>query len=671
MQQSNPFILRIAILLRSFCTTISLSAFFSRTGRSAVPKIFIVCLLFSSLSIYSQDTFQQDTLPSKLKSMSMEELMNLEVTSVTKQPEKLTDVASAIQVITDKEIRRSGATNIPEALRLVNNLQVSQIQSNAWVISARGFNNIFANKLLVMIDGRTVYSPLFAGVFWDVQNVLLEDIARIEVISGPGGTLWGANAVNGVINIITKSAAETQGVYYTRSMGNYLESVDALRYGGKIGDDFSYRVFGQHSVRGNTMKGGEDFDDNWQMTHGGLRIDWDLSSSDQLMFQANAYGGIEENLPEHSTTDGQNVMARWTHSFSETSQLMVQGYFDRTWRDDKPSTITDQVNTYDLEFQHSFQLGENHNLLWGGGYRLMQNLTRNSTDFVGFLPQQRDMDLYSIFIQDDITLIPDRVSLILGSKLQHNVFTGFEVQPSLRFTYSPSQKSTIWAAVSRAVRTPSRIDVDYFIPTVPVPPGSPNVAGGPDFRSESVVAYELGYRFQPASSLMLSVAAFINDYDDLFSVEALPGTQTYQIVNGSDGTSTGLEFAATWQVFDRWRVRGGYTWFYKELTTRTELYNVQNLGNDARNQFLFHSILNITDDVHFDVVLRGRTELVGTALPHYLTFDARVAWNVNQWFEVSVAGQNLPKPYIQEYGTPDGNGNWIERSIYAKIACRF
>lgn len=638
----------------------------SSTTLSISGKYFLIILVIILMPnlIFAQAF--EELLPSQeLKKMSMEELMNLKVTSVSRSPQKLTEVASAIQVITREDIRRSAATNLPEALRLTTNLQVAQLNSYAHIISARGFNTLFSNKLLVMIDGRTVYSPLFAGVFWDAQSVLLEDIERIEVISGPGSTLWGANAVNGVINIITRSAHETQGLYASGAVGTHLRKQGAVRYGGKIGSNFSYRVYAQHADRNNTiLPDGQDAADKWRLTQGGFRLDWDLPIANTIMVQGNFYGGTEETIPNSSTLDGQNVLGRWTHTFSEKSELMVQAYFDRTWRRDIPSTISDELKTYDIEVQHRFNVRKRHTILWGGNYRLMKNHTMNSTQFVGFLPNKRDMNIFSLFIQDEIMLIPDEVIFTIGTKLQHNIFTDFEFQPSARLAWIPAVQHTVWGAVSKAVRTPSRIDVDYHIPTTPVAPGDPSVDGGPNFVSEEVIAYELGYRAQPKMNLSLSLAAYYNEYEDLYSVEPLPGTLTYQIQNGTIGQSWGMELSGTWQLMEKWRLRGGYTYFNKDLDNKPgHSFDHSILGYDAQHQFLVQSMINLPGNFQLDNVVRYLSELPDRT-PDYFTFDARLAWTYKQW-ELSFIGQNLWEDRHMEWGSQ------IPRSFYGKITCRF
>ncbi len=637
-----------------------------RSGRAVTFILLLVSLVYQPLLLRAQ-TEDETVLAQNLKRLSIEDLLNLEVTSVSRRAEKLSEVASAIQVITQEDIRRSGATSLPEALRLATNLQVAQFNSYASIISARGFNYIFANKLLVMIDGRTVYSPQFAGVYWDLQSVLLEDIERIEVISGPGGTIWGANAVNGVINVITKSAADTKGLYASAAAGTYLKRFGALRYGGKIGSKLSYRVFAQQNDRNNTfLPDGNKHADEWGLTHGGLRLDWALSKQNHLMLQGNLYDGKEETMPNSSTFDAQNVMGRWTRQFSATSELVVQAYFDRTWRQDKPSTFDDELKTYDLEIDHRFAIGKRHSLLWGIGYRLMQNHSINNTDFVALLPARRNMDLYSVFLQDEITLVPEKFRFILGTKLQHNEFTGLEIQPSARMAYTPNASHTLWGAISRAVRTPSRIDRDYHIPGYPVAPPDPSVAGGPNFDSEKVIAYELGYRAQPGSKVSLSLAAFYNLYKDLYSVDPLPGTQTYQIQNNTEGSSWGAEFAGTYQLLQNWRIRGGYTYFNKELQNKPgSAFNYAILGNDAAHRALLQSFVELPGNLQLDVTGRYVSSLPNPAVPEYFTYDARLAWLYKEWLEISLIGQNLGKDRHVEFA------NEIPRSVYGKVTCRF
>jgi iron complex outermembrane receptor protein len=627
-------------------------------------------LLLIGLAFWQPGYAQEKLSTTELKKLSVEQLMDIEVTLVSRSPQKLSKSASAIQVITGKDIQRSGATNLPEALRLVANLQMAQYTSSAYIISARGFNTIFANKLLVMIDGRTVYTPLFGGVIWELQHVLLEDVDRIEVVSGPGGTLWGANAVNGVINIVTKNAGETQGLYASVAAGTFIKDMAELRYGGKINDKLSYRVYAQHFDRKPTrLPNGSKTDDQWGVNQGGFRVDWNPGVKDAVTIQGDLYDGERETKGGGSDLDGQNLLARWQHTFSEKSDLVIQGYYDRYFREDVPYNNTHRLRTFDLDLQHRIAVGKRHTIVWGAGARLAEEESKFTTTQLGILPPRKDLDQYSGFVQDEIAL-HDRFRLTLGTKLLHNVYTGFEWQPNARFAWDVSNHHLLWGAVSRAVRTPSRYDVDYFLPAFPVPPSQPSVAGGPNFESEKVIAYELGYRIQPNSQSNFSVAGFYNQYLDVYSVEALPNTLTYQIQNGSEGESWGLEVSGAYQLTGQWRLRGGYTYFDKDLKSKPgRVFNPSYLGNDVKHHAILQSILNLPFGLNLDVSARYLTRIpksFATAeVPRYFTFDSRLAWNIRK-LELAIVGQNLWRKKHTEFGVLG-----IPRSVYAKAAVRF
>lgn len=600
-----------------------------------------------------------------LKRMSLDELMDIEVTSVSKRAEKLTEVASAIQVITGEDIHRSAATSLPEALRLAPNLQVAQLNSYSWVVGARGFNGNFANKLLVMIDGRSVYTPLFAGVLWDVQNTMLEDVERIEVVSGPGGSLWGANAVNGVINVISKSARDTQGGYVTAAAGSALEAGGAVRYGGRIGENIYFRVYGQYSSRDNTtLANGQDAMDAWHIGQGGFRLDYAPPTANLVTIQGDLYRGTEHTTPIDSKVRGENLLGRWTRTLAPDSVLTLQTYYDHTWRRDVPSTITDELTTLDIDLQHGLPLGSRHNFLWGIDVRLMWDEAVTSTALVGLLPPQRDMELYSGFLQDEIVLVPDRLKLTLGTKLEHNDFSGVEIQPSMRLAWTPTDKQTIWGALSRAVRTPSRFDTDYHLPKAP--PFFIN--GGPDFVSEKMISTELGYRFQPRSDLALSLATFYSRYGDIYNVQT--ATFPFTIENGAEGHSWGVELSGTWQPSERWRLRGGYNHFSKRLRSKpghvATSAVLASQGDDPADQLSLQSILELRPGLQFDVTARYVSALPDPYVPAYLTFDVRLAWLVHQW-EWSVVGQNLGDRRHVEFGSYQE----ISRSVYGKLTWRF
>jgi len=638
----------------------------SSRPKQALKFLCVAALLLGAIPVFSQvknPTFD-------LKKLSVEELMNIEVTSVSKSPEKLTEVASAIQVITNEDIKRSAATRLPEALRLAPNLQVAQSNSHDWAITARGFNgaplqnNTLADKLLVMIDGRSVYTPLFGGVFWDVQNVMLEDIDRVEVVSGPGGTLWGANAVNGVINIITKSAAQTQGLLVTAMPGSFLEDRIGVRYGGRIDSNFYFRVYGQHFDQASShLPNGNDAQDQWNMTQGGFRADYTAGSRDQLMIQGDFYGGKEDTAGK-TGVNGQDVVAKWSHHYSRAGELVVQAYFDRTWRNLTRSVFTDRVNSYDLDIQRNFSLNRKNRIICGITYRYQEDQVNNIPGLV-FTPETKELQLFSGFVQDQVSIIPHRLDFTVGTKLLHNDYTGFEWQPSVRMAWTPSLNNTIWAAVSRAVRTPSRLDVEAQTTTLFTPPGS--------FLSENVMAYELGYRLRPVENLNFSIATFYNDYRDLRSINTNPSAPpAFIFANGQKAQTWGLEISGNAVISEGWRLRGGYTFMNKQFQkTSPNVISGSDLfeGIDPNNQVLIQSITDLGRHLRFDWSGRYVDNLVQSSLTagvsSYITLDARIAWDAKH-YTISIAGQNLLQRYHAEFGTRQ-----IPSSVYARICVRF
>src|SRR3989475_1722694 len=427
--------------------------------------------------------------PSELTELSLEELMNVEVTSVSKKAEPLSNAAASVYVITREDIRRYGATSIPEILRLAPNLQVARVSASQYAISARGFNSTSANKLLVLIDGRTVYTPLFSGVFWDVQDTMIEDIERIEIISGPGGTLWGSNAVNGVINIITRQSQDTKGALV--SLGEGTEERGAgVRYGAKLGEDATFRIYGKGFYRDNTVRGdGTNVQDSWKKGQVGFRTDWGRGS-DAFTLQGDGYTGTIAQVGDNASISGANLLGRWNRTLQDGSALKVQAYFDRTRRV-VPGTFGELLDTYDIDAQHRFQWGTRNEIVWGGCYRLMHDAVTNSA-VLAFLPNVKSLQLINVFLQDSIAL-REHLQLTVGTKLESNSQTGWEVQPNARLAWKVRDDTLLWSAVSRVVRTPSRVDRDFFTPA-PL-----QFNGGPDFKSEKLIAYEIGYRGQPFS----------------------------------------------------------------------------------------------------------------------------------------------------------------------------
>jgi iron complex outermembrane recepter protein len=623
----------------------------------------------------------------ELKQLNVEDLMNIQVTSVARHPEKLIEAASAIQVITHEDIRRSGATSIPEALRLADNLQVAQKNSHDWAISARGFNTDLSNKLLVMVDGRTVYTPLYSGVFWDVQDYLLEDIDRIEVISGPGGALWGANAVNGVINIITKSAADTQGLYAEAGGGSQPQGFAGVRYGGAPATDTSFRVYGKYFDRDDELQAnGSSGSDAWRQGRGGFRVDSERSAQDRLTAQGDFYSGREETRTGGTVdTSGDNILGRWSHEFSEQSDLSLQSYFDQTRFSDPVAplvlsgleyapagTLHDDLTTYDVDFQHRFRLGPANRIVWGLGFRHTRDVVGNAPA-LAFVPAILDQNLYSAFVQDEI-LLRQNVSFTLGTKLEHNDYTGFEVEPDARLSWTVSPKQALWAAVSRAVRTPSRIDRDL---SQAAPPYLVILKGGSNFTSETVRAYELGYRAQLNSRFTTSISSFYNEYDNVRSASYTPNTLfPFYFANNVAGHTQGLELSGNYQASDDWSLHAGYTLLQEHLRVKPGQYDLNNARNetaDPEHQVSLRSSLNLPRRVEFDAALRWVDTLYNTTgtVPSYFEMDTRVAWHARERLELSIVGQNLLHGHHTEYGTPDPTRGEIQRSVYGKVAWRY
>lgn len=609
--------------------------------------------------------------PDALKKLSLQELLDVEVISVSKHPEKLTEVASAIQVITQQDIRNSGAKTLPEALRLASNLQVAQINSSEWAISARGFNNSLANKLLVLIDGRTVYTPLYAGVFWDVQNLVLDDIDRIEVISGPGGTLWGVNAVNGVINIITKSSKESKGLFVEGLAGHNVPGLGSIRYGGVINNKLSYRIYGMGYKLGHSLDTNKvEVNDRWSNWQGGVRLDWEASAKDKISLVQNIYKADPNPDGNDTSTiaNGDNITARWNHSISGKADFQLQVYYDHTFRD-FGTGLKEDLKTYDIEWHHRNQLGRRHQLTYGLNLRQMDHRVTNR-ELVVFLPAHKTLYNHNAFLQDEITLT-DRLRLTVGSKAGINNYTNFEYQPNIRVTWLPSKTQTVWGAVSRSVRIPSRIDRELYLYR------SPNVLllSGSNFDTEKLTAYELGWRSQPIENLSVSLATFYNRYNDIRSIEPGPPPFNipYALGNGVKGVSYGGELSATWQVLSQWLLRGGYTFLKKDLSVKPTSMDVNKASaesNDPEHQFIIQSTVDITRNIEWGTVIRYIGKLPNPAVKAYAGLDVRIGWKITRVFEINLIGQNLLNQQHQEFIASSRNRREIERGLFGKIICR-
>jgi len=599
-----------------------------------------------------------------LADLSLEELGNIDVMSVSKRSERLSDAAASIFVITGEDIRRAGVTSLPEALRLAPNLQVSRVDASDYAISARGFNSTAGNKLLVLIDGRSVYTPLFSGVFWDVQDVLLEDVERIEVISGPGATLWGANAVNGVINVITRSAKDTQGGFVAPGAGN-LEAGAAVRYGAQLDSGGHFRVYGKYFDRHNTERAdGSEVRDGWDKGQVGFRADWD-GASDRFTLQGDAYSGeLDQAAPGTPEIAGMNLLARWSRTFADGSSLRLQGYYDRTERD-IPGSFAEDLDILDVELQHAIRPLAGHEVVWGAGYRHANDSVQNSA-VLAFIPADRSLHWTNLFAQDGIAL-RENLHLTLGAKVEHNVYTGFEFLPSARIAWKPASERLIWSAVSRAVRAPSRIDREFFTFSPPL-----QIAGGPDFRSEVSNIFELGYRAQPTSVISYSVTAFHSIHDHIRSVEPVAGG-VFVLGNKIEGKTSGVEAWGSYQAARAWRLSGGVVLLRQRLDLKPDSASPQGVraeGNDPKHRWMLRSVYELTERHEFDIVVRHVAELPDPVVPAYTAVDARFGWKADRNLELSLTLQNIFDPSHPEFGAPATRSE-LARSAYGKLLWRF
>ncbi len=634
------------------------------------------CLLGAMLVFFlpavrakTTDTNKLSQSAGDLENFTLEQLVNVQVTSVSKKETDLFTAPAAIYVISQEDIHRSGMTSIPELLRLVPGLDVARIDANHWAITSRGFNGQYANKLLVLIDGRSVYTPVSAGVYWNVQDTPLGDIERIEVIRGPGAALWGANAVNGVINIITKSAKDTQGGQVTVTYGTEDKPSTTLRYGGQLATNLFYRVYLEYFNRDNfNDANGQPASDAWSAYRTGFRLDWDASTENIFTLQGDYYYSYADETVDLATfsppyvnradfTDqnkGGNVLGRWTHNYSDTSQLNLQMYYDYSEQGDAPNIFKN--NTCDFDLQHRFALGTRQDIVWGTGYRYLK-VDATQSFYATFTPDSDHEQIFSTFIQDNIKLIENRLQLTIGSKLEHNDITGFEVQPDVRLTWMPTKKQTVWAAVSRAVRTPSYLELDIQNNrSILQPPASPpvlvSVFGNPNLGSEELIAYELGYRIKPVEQLSFDVTAFYNVYDQLITTAQgtpffAPAPPPPHVVvplvfqNSQSAETYGTELLAEWRVTESWRLVASYTFFQSHLSPQP-VYD-----NDPQNQFQIHSYLNLPNHVTLDAAIfyvdQIKALYADTAIniPSYVRLDIGVTWRPIKSLELAIYGQNL------------------------------
>jgi iron complex outermembrane receptor protein len=637
-------------------------------------------LLAAAVAFSSNGTAQTQAGTSPivaLKALSLEDLLNVEVTSVSKGPEALSGAPAAIYVITRDDILRAGALTLPDMLRLAPNLQVAQITASSFAVTARGFNGPAASKLLVLIDGRSAYTPYHSGVDWGVQHVLPEDIERIEVISGPGAALWGANAVNGVINVITRKASETQGGALNAGGGN-LEGRGTLQYGGELGKDVSYRAYvDSFQHRDGVTATGSNAQDSWKQTQEGFRLDYALAS-DRVTVQGDFYQGSENRIAEpDAATSGDNVLARWNHEMADGGALQMQVYYDYV-AISIPGVASDYLNTLDLDIQHSFSLGAHQNIVWGGGYRVQRDsfpTILSSTQTLYFSPATRTLKLGNLFAEDSIALT-NKLKLVLGVKLEDYTYSDIEPLPSVRLAWNITNSDMVWAAISRAVRQPSRVDRDLYERAGPV-----LLIRGGDFQPERLVAYEMGYRGQLSSNASISVSAFYNVYADLRSAEPSPGGVLPIVFdNRMSGDTRGVEIWANYAVNAWWRLAAGANWLHQNLhfdPDSSVITSTAIAGDDPRYQVSLRSTMDLARDWSLYLNLRRIGALPNPESPAYTEFDVHLGWTVSPTLEVSVTGSDLIHPQHLEFGTMPAplqlgaSGVETLRSIFANIRWKF
>ena len=606
----------------------------------------------------------------ELSRMSLEQLANVEVTSVAKVAQSLSAAPAAIYVITREEILRSGVTSIPEALRLAPNMQVVQISAGSYAITARGFGDkrevqTQANKLLILIDGRSVYSPLFSGIFYDAQDIMMEDVERIEVISGPGATLWGANAMNGVINIITRSAADTHGTVVRLGTGNQ-ENAASARYGGALGERGSYRVYAKAFDRASReLQDGSSAHDHWNKAQGGFRADWN-SGRNSWTAQGDVYDAEQNVLGASNLSfSGANVLARWERT-TESSQLTIQAYIDHSEREAPADGAAFDLDTYNVELQHSFSLGSAHRIVWGAGKRLHDYDIEN-VGSLQFIPSHRSLDLSNVFAQDVISLGAS-LDLTVGLKLEENPYSDWTALPDLRFAWSASDSTFLWAAASRAIRSPTPFDADV----VELVGGTPFLIGNPDFRNEKVDAYELGYRGTFGDTVTVSISGFYDEYENLRTIEVTPVAFLPLLWgNRMHGSTYGVEGWANLQVTPWWRLSPGLRSLHKDLrfaAGASGLLGVEQAGNDPDWSAHLKSSMDLANDAMLDVFLRYVSELPDPQHDAYLQLSARLAWDVSASWQLSLSGFNLLDGRHTEYAPPIGEH--IPRSFFVELRWR-
>jgi iron complex outermembrane recepter protein len=673
----NPFLVALFVFLLNTTTFVAFSAAETSTGAESENPV---------------------------KHLSLQELGDIEVTTASKQPERVFNTSAAIYVITQEDIERSGATNLPEVLRLAPGVEVARIDGSKWSIGIRGFGSRLARNVLVLIDGRTVYSTLLAGTYWEVQNVLIEDVDRIEVIRGPGGTIWGPNAVNGVINIITKSSKDTHGALISAEAGNIKTGLVDARFGSGTSGNFNYRVYAMGFDRGPQYHSDGVRFDPWREAQGGFRTDWSKSARDSFTVQGDIYAEgageavnatyytppYSQNLYGTARLGGGNLLGRWQRVFEEGKDFQLQAFYDRTVR--LEPNFDDLRNTYDIDFLDRFRLPGRQQISWGLGARFSRGDNPVVVPGLTFEPDPRTDRLLTAFLQDEINLVDKRLTLTAGTKFLRTNFTGWQLQPTGRILWTPTSNQTVWAAFTHAVRTPSDAEENFsllgYIGYDGTPPtGMPFFARfnpNPDFRSEELNGYELGYRLLLHKTIYFDIASFFNHYSDLFSedvtgspYEVTSPAGNYLLLpanfgNGLTGTTKGVEFAPEWRPLPFWRLRASYSYLQMEIKKTPYSLDIGTApiteGSSPKHEATILSGLDFAKVLSLDVTYRYVSDLPALKVASYSTADVRFDYQTSRQFKLSFVGRNLLQPHHAEFsGVDPGPAVGIKRSMYGQL----
>ena len=693
----------------------------ARSSFFIVPRAVALSILFlisTSLSTFGENNDgSDDLLDQELKWLKAESV----IYSVSKKEERLFETPAATYVITQEDIRRSGATTIPDLLRTVTGVNVANLDASKYAVSIRGFNDRFANKLLVLIDGRSIYTPTFSGVLWEAQHLVLEDVKRIEVIRGPGTTLWGANAVNGIINIMTKHSADSQGSFVEAGVGKEEEGFGSFRYGSTVGEMATYRIYGKFfNHDGFQAISSVSNEDDWRIGLGGFRVDLKTHGSDAFIFEGKIFnlvagssadqhdldpaaipdpvtGAFLTNRNEDLIERGGHILSRWEHIVSERSDLRLQMYYDRYERDQNISGLEENVDTIDLDFQHHLAFNDVHDVVWGAGYRHMK-IVIDGGPIINVDDRKESVNQGNAFVQDTMELIPNELYFTWGSKFEYLDYSGLEIQPGMRIRWTPTENQTLWASATRAVRAPGKFDDDINIVGIrqnrTVPPGMTipltiRARGNKDVDSEELIAYELGYRIQPTNALSLDLATFFNDYSklrnfQLSSFDPATLTQFFDMNNKAHGETYGMELSATWQATDNWRLTASYSLIDIQIHNDSPTAAPEFVESDEiktpNHQAHMRSSWDLPWNIEWDLMLffvdtigQFNDDLTKTTVPSYFRLDVRLGWRPRDNVEINVVGQNLLDNRHPEFVIvpPRLNPAEVERTVYAAIKWYF